>query len=356
MITLNSIYFHCMLPVVAIPIGRESAQVVLTLDRGTAKETVIYAEDLWAVEGQIKLYNLSDLLEPYLRRLLIATLTITVNERTDDGAFSGTTDEGSTEVVFGTVDIAENGVTADNACESFCREHFLSLLMGEKITAIGRLEYVHYIGIEEGRVEAEYDDGTIETFPAQKVQGNDRYSTLEVSAANYEKVDKQLVRYTVKAGDRSQVFVMDFDEPDCAPILLFRNSFGCQELCYCTGKHEVKPEYERQTAFIGQKRRNYHIREKRQFLADSGVLNTAMANWLDDLFRSQEIFIVNFVARHPIVGREVIITDSKSEMSNEYEHLPRFTFQYEYAQRNHNVLQMERAGRIFDNTFDNTFN
>ena len=35
--------------------------------------------------------------------------------------------------------------------------------------------------------------------------------------------------------------------------------------------------------------------------------------------------------------------------------VPRFTFSYQYAQRNHNVFDTLRSGRIFDNTFDNTF-
>ena len=52
----------------------------------------------------------------------------------------------------------------------------------------------------------------------------------------------------------------------------------------------------------------------------------------------------------------MIITDSKAEYTNDDAALPRFTFTYQYAQRLHNVLQLQREGRIFDNTFDNTFN
>ena len=46
----------------------------------------------------------------------------------------------------------------------------------------------------------------------------------------------------------------------------------------------------------------------------------------------------------------------KSDRTNDDDHLPRFTFSYQYSQRIHNVLQMNRVGRIFDNTFDHTFN
>ena len=55
-------------------------------------------------------------------------------------------------------------------------------------------------------------------------------------------------------------------------------------------------------------------------------------------------------------GKEVVITDSKSDRSNDDAELPRITFTYQYAQRNHNVLQLYREGRIFDNTFDDTCN
>ena len=81
-----------------------------------------------------------------------------------------------------------------------------------------------------------------------------------------------------------------------------------------------------------------------------------MANWLDDLFRSKCVRVANLYDGTVVPGKEVLITDSKSSYSNDDAELPRFTFTYQYAQRNHNVVQLERAGRIFDNTFDNTFN
>ena len=55
-------------------------------------------------------------------------------------------------------------------------------------------------------------------------------------------------------------------------------------------------------------------------------------------------------------GREVVVSDSKSEITNEDDNMPAFEFTYTYAQRIHNVMEPTRAGRIFDNTFDHTFN
>jgi hypothetical protein len=180
-----------------------------------------------------------------------------------------------------------------------------------------------------------------------------------VSPDNFVTSGKELVAYTVIAGSRRQRFEMDFSEPDCAPILEFYNSFGVWEYMYCTGKHQVGSDFKRSQARVGGKLRNYKIEETRTFKADTGFLNTAMANWAEDLFRSDEVYVVNVVngsVQDANGGKEVVLSDSKSDRTNEDDHMPRFTFSYQYAQRIQNVLQMDRVGRIFDNTFDHTFN
>ena len=165
--------------------------------------------------------------------------------------------------------------------------------------------------------------------------------------------------YTVEAGSRSQRFEIDFSCPDCAPILEFYNSFGVWELLYCTGTHKVSPQYKRSSTRIKGLLCNYHIEETRNFMADTGILTTAMANWAEDLFRSDEVYVVNVIDGQITStdgGKLVAITDSKSEITNDIDFMPRFTFTYQYAQRMQNVLQLNRVGRIFDNTFDDTFN
>ena len=118
----------------------------------------------------------------------------------------------------------------------------------------------------------------------------------------------------------------------------------------------MAPTYKRSAAYIGRIQKNYKIDETRAYKANTGPLNLAMANWWDEVFRSDSVRVVNFYDGHPNVGKDLLITDSKSEYSNDDAEIPRFTFTYQYAQRNHNVVQLLRAGRIFDNTFDNTFN
>lgn len=345
---LSGNYLSANVPDVSFTATSGVADVVMTLG---GEE--IYSETLYSdISGSITLWDLGQLLTDYLRSQLVATLKVSI---TENGA-TGTVGHAdlTAEIIYCVADLSDNGECA--TADQFLTSRFLTLLSGPKLTALNRLEYLHYIGTDTASVLARYDDGSTRTFTPPKTQGNARYSTIDVSPSQFAAEGKTLVAFTVDAGARSQTFHLDPQNPDCAPVLLFVNSFGVEELVYCTGLHQVDPSYKRNSTYIKGRMRNYSIEETRTFKADTGVLNVAMAQWLDDLFRSLQVRLVKFVNGEPNVGREVVITDSKSVVTNADDDLPRFTFSYRYAQRNQVVMDLSRAGRIFDNTFDNTFN
>lgn len=333
----GSIFFTSGMPNVTIPgTNGTPKQVTIVCDNKQ-----LLNESLWPTEGAITLTSLGEMLEPYAKKQLVCSVTITAGE-----------DSSTCTILYAMVDV---GISASE----FYTGHFLSTLMGTKITAKGRLEYLWYYGNGSASITAEYADGSTQSFNAVVCGGTSVYTQLDVSPDNFVVSNKQLVAYTVTAGNRSQRFEMDMSEPDCAPILEFYNSFGVWELFYCTGTHKVNPKYERSSARFGGMMRNYKVKESREFQADTGIMNTAMANWADDLFRSEEVYVINVINGEMTSqdgGREVFITDSKSENRNDNDFMPRFTFSYQYSQRIHNVLQVDRVGRIFDNTFDHTFN
>lgn len=345
--SLSGTYFSATVPDVEFTVSGNGAGVIIDVD---GQE--IFNEKLFPVDGKIRLRDLSNLLTPYARQSLVVNMTIRIVE--DSGTDDGEKVTMSAKVIYCTADFGMNNDTVN--VSQFCETHFLSILLGQKTTAAGRLEFLHYLGTDTATVTANYSDGTTETFTPPKVQGNDKYTTIDVSPRRFIKEGVLLTDFTVEAGERLQEFVMDMANPDCAPVLIFENSFGCDELIYCTGTHKVAPTYDRSSTYIDGLMRNYDIKETRTFKADTGILNTAMANWFDDLFRSDNVRIVNFHDGEPSIGKEITITESKSEYSNDDDEMPRFTFSYRYAQRNQNVIDIGRAGRIFDNTFDNTFN
>lgn len=345
--SFTSRYFTSDLPDVTVTMRSGAVKVEMTVRYGNDGD-IYFHETLWPVNNLVTLTELGMLLEPFARQHLELPLTVTARQL-DDNDGQVYTQTVNPYVYFSLADV---GVSAAD----FYASSFLTLLQGPKTTAIGRLEYLHYYGSGAASCTATYTDGTTASFTPQAVAGNSVYTTIDVSPYHFTASGKTLASFVVSAGQRRQQFVIDFRNPDCAPILIFDNSFGVQELIYCTGTHKVDPSYERKQTRIGRMLRNYLLRETRTFQASTGALSTAMANWADDLFRSQEVRVVNIVNGFASIGKEVVITDSKSEHSNDDDSLPSFTFSYQYAQRIHNVLQPERAGRIFDNTFDETFN
>lgn len=334
--TLPQMVFSSQFPDVLIP-HSGAGGLLVSVDIGG--ETVIQ-DTLVAVGSGIVLEDMRSLVEPYARQHLTVLVTITA------GSY-----EATVRVLYSAADMGDD-VTA----QAFYEGYFLTTLQGAKMTALGRLEFLNYFGTGTASVMAYYDDGTSHEFAAVATGGNLDYTQIDVSPSQYDAEGKTLCRYLVECGTRQQEFIVEPEVLDCAPILLFVNSFGVEELLYCTGLHQVTPEYKRSQTRIGRFKRTYKLEEMRHFKADSGPLTKVMADWVDELLRSDEIRVCNYYNGQVRPGKEVVITDSKSDRSNDDAELPRITFTYEYAQRNHNVLQLYREGRIFDNTFDNTFN
>lgn len=337
-----------------IVFGTNAEKGTLRLDivHGAEREKVLEETMFASADGSVSVCDLSSLVEPYARQHLQVTLECSF---TDD---AGTASTDPVTVLFGMADV---GLEPSDA-GWFVENHFLTILDGEKLTALGREERLYAYGADSVTVTADVlmANGQFNTLsagltPFEQVSGTDIYS-YDVSAENVSSliglVGGQLLGYWVEAGSRRQRFRCIEDRVPPAPSLFFVNSFGCYELLHCVGTHKKDSKYDRKATRIFGRLRNYRITEDRQFSANTGWLNVSMADWADDLFRSEKVML--WVNGAP--GREVVISDSKSEINNEDDYMPAFEFTYTYAQRIHNVMEPKRAGRIFDNTFDHTFN
>ena len=341
----NGTYFSSAIPNLSIAITGDYAHITLTSNSDTVLSETYYADNT----GTITLRDLSSLLASYAMQSGSISVNIKIDEyATTDGvtAIANTTSIDCT-VIYANADVQISAT-------SFLTSHFLTILTGDKITAVDRKEYLYTYGDSEGSVTARYygKEGVTEEVISVKGTGSNNIYVFDVSPSQFERSSKTLIGYDVTVGTRSQSFKIDQVPHDCAPVLLFTNSFGCQELLYCTGTHQVAPEYNRSATYRDGQYVNFKIDEIARFKANTGILNVPMANWADDLFRSHEIYL--FVDNQP--DKRITITESKSERSNDDDAMPSFTFSYRYAQRMQNVLQLSHPGRIFDNTFDRTFN
>lgn len=345
--TLSGVYFSSNVP--DVKMSTDGVRVLVTIKVDSVE---IYCEHLYPVGGVVTLAELSNLFAPYARQKLLIDVGITMQDlNSNDSVLAAASAE--CQVAYCTAEIISGNeyITA----ETFFKERFLTLLQGSKFTGPGRLESLHYIGDDSAKCVAYYSDGSTLEFPfLRTLSTNGRFRSLDCSVNNFENGLKLPIYYDIIAGDREfRFYVEPVGNP--SPALLFVNSFGVEELLYCRGVHKVSPSYQRDSTYIEGKLKNYNIVETRKFEADTGYLSTEMAAWADDLFRSDEVRLVTFHNGKPVVGKEVVITDSKSEVTNKDDDMAKFTFTYQYAQRNHNIVEYAKEGRIFDHTFDNTF-
>ena len=347
--SFNAKEFSCSVPDVVLTTSAEHVDVLITATKGTEVDTVFNERLFPDATGTIEIIEVDRLIESYAEQWLVFTLKVQVTE-----AASTEHSDLETQVVSCKANIL-NTTAAD-----FCNTRFLTLLEGIRPTSKGWLEFLTYIGTEQASCTAYYDDDTTGQFNVQRTTVNNDYSMIDVSPDNFLQDGKQLLRYVISAGQRTQEYeVLQDSDPDVAPILLFFNSFGVQELAYCMGEHQMVSSYDRKQARIGRKKQNYSIEEKSTFKADTGYLTYPMASWWREVLRSKDVQVMQLAEDGTIdqnSGLPVVINTEKVELSNEAAHMPRFTFEYEYADRNHNIVMEWREGRIFDNTFDYTFN
>ena len=338
---VNDYMFSSALEDFSFSTSEEAATFVLAAADGTELLRETYVPD---AQGIIRIYDLPELVESRLTANLIEQFTYTIADGTDTRTRSFTVQFCAAAVSIPATEWRDN--------------YFLTTLQGAKNTAPGRREFLHLVVTEETEVTvtAVFMSPMGETEEVvctmDSVTETGRVMSIDVSPDTFTHTQGwDLVAYTVEAGGRTQQFLVS-EVLDSAPNLVFTNSFGCQETIYCTGTHALKPKYERSASVIGGKYRNYHIEETREFDARTGPLSFEMARWAEDLFRSKEVYLLEQNTQ----GREVSVTEAKAERDNNFDTIPDFPFTYRYAQRNHNVIDLPRAGRIFDHTFDNTFN
>lgn len=347
----SALEFSGMLPDVIFGSNADHS-VVSVIITASGETRTVFSETLFPTSGRITLEEIPDMVSPYARQSLTLSLTVRIEEFNAAGQSVATLSTTPSTVICGMADVGE-------PASVFCQSHFLTILNGTKLTSMGLEERLYAYGTAQVTVTGTYcqTDGSLDERSATLTAAA---TTSGVSAFFVSPSDMDillggtgtLVGYSVEAGGRRQRFEVRELLTEPSPSLAFINSFGVTEFIHCVGTHQKDAKFTRSTGRFHGKRRNYRIEEDRQFKASTGWLNEAMADWADDLFRSLEVYL--WV--DGTTGREVVLSDSQSVVSSDDDDMPSYEFTYGYSQRNHNVMQRSHAGRIFDNTFDHTFN
>lgn len=251
-------------------------------------------------------------------------------------------------------------VIVTETAEQFLPSFFLSPT-NKKRTAPDRYETLAFYPQEACRVYAlasYYDNGHIAVREIQLIGAEDvtpgSVNRIDVSARKF--VDESrgtLVSFVVRAGERSFYYTVDNTLPSADPSILFRNCFNCWDTLFFTGTKENSLEVKRSFAYVDGRYRMYDTVDTESFKANSGVLDEYMIVLAKDLARARNIFLMDKLGN---ATYELSITDSEIKYTNDDEALPTMDFTFRLALYITSLLEPNRPPKLFDNTFDYTYN
>lgn len=247
-----------------------------------------------------------------------------------------------------------------SSATDFVNGYFLTALAGrDKITSFDRVEtlYMTTGRTSSGGTSIPVNAECVFVSDSNKIYNSVRslgsvsdygINSIDVSPSRFKQSGYKLLRYTVTAGARKQVYRLDHDEQDSICIK-FRNSFGCIETFYFSGIEKIEPELTRSAAYFNGTYRTYHIEELRKHTLSTGYIPESMYALVDDVARSQEVYLIDGSEEIPIT-----IIDSETQRDTSNDGLFSFTITYILSSRCQNRLKL--LPDIFDDTFDDTYN
>lgn len=322
-----------------------AASVRVAVDAGAERlfEATLYAD----ASGEAALLDLAMLLEDWLAE----------GRATDVGfALDGT--------LAATVAVVSSRNASCGEAADFCNGSFLSLLDGEKPTWEGATEYcaAWFEGDDAALVAAAPSLHSLWGNPltgqvlaqdevfASATSADNKVWTLEMRPASFPPpaAGFSLLSFTARLGGRKQTYVLQ-PATDAAPLSLrFTNNFGVPETFHFFGTAEKELKPTRSTASFYGKTRNYKVEAVPTWKCHTGALPESVQPLFADLCAARRVWRED-------TAREVTITDSELKLSNDRYEVQAGTVTFRETDRTAMHGKRNVPQKVFDDTFDNTF-
>ena len=280
------------------------------------------------VTGTVRIYHLARLLRPLIDGVT-AVFTFTA---------------GSTSK---TVHVLQSGVTVSESAATFLPSFFLSAVMTERDTSLERKELLTLLPIEQSlptvQAVCSYWDGDA------VVTANKPVTTTGMTANT---PFGTLVAYSIVAGERTMRFRVT-SLPTAEYAMLFRNTFGAWEPIYFAGMTEDSPEYTRETSMVNGALKLYNLEETASFKSWTGPLRPSGVALARDLARC--ITTVCLLERG-MAADVVVISNVEVKHTSADNEIADFTFTWRRSAMWSVMLKTVRPPKLFDETFDETYN
>lgn len=241
------------------------------------------------------------------------------------------------------------------AATDFINNHFLSPCFHARQTAPYCREMVNILALEEVAVTATaayYKDEVLstETIALQSVSG---FATIDVSPSLFIAPQKgKLVSYTITAGERNQTYTMQSHNPDAVGVA-YRNAFNVYDTFYFNGMLASEWEHTRSTAIVGGRLSVYDIKAIQLFKANTGPIPYGCEVLPYELCRSREVALLDADGR---ITDDIIITDADIKADNAPDTINDFIITYRIADQIGYKVNTPKSVKLFDDTFDGSFN
>lgn len=332
----NGKYFSTELEILDIT----GATDVVVISFRSADKTLYRAELTPDSEGRITIYDLRSLFEAEIKDIF-GLFYLDINDE-ENCSFS---------VFKSRVRVSESALT-------FLPSFFLSTVAGKKTTST-RYETLSFYTDESCAVFAVasyFCDGEFISKNYDILSDVVPGSIATVNVSPHKFVDEslgQLVNFVVRAGNRAFSFELDETMPAAEHAVLFKNAFECWETMYLTGTTETSYDIKRYLANIDGRYRAYDMDDTEFFKTDSGVLPDAMLAIGKDLARSRNVWLMDKLGNP---DDEIVLTDCSIKYTNDDDALPSFEYTYRRSSLVSAFCRTVRPPKLFDSTFDQTFN
>lgn len=340
----RSFMFANEVPDIKIITDKDIVRLVIQLDDNGGE--TIYDETLTPHEGEITVTDIDGMILPYLRKSLFRKFWILA---TVEGASAG--------AYLGALYLAE-GVTLMTDSTSFVENRFLSVLDGLRRTSIGRKEVLHVFTTEDttATIRDYYTDGTcadriVDLVVVMDTGDSKHHGYSMVDASSVPADGKELMRYVVTVGNRTQEYIIDGEHEEPTGVMMFINSFGVPEYLYVNANVKGMPEYERSAATINGVYRNYKVKETRYWEANTGLLTEEEEEWMLEMLRSQEVYIY----QHGDEWKEITIVESEAKNTSDPSAMSSYKFKFRLAQRRQTIASFRNYPTIFTGEYNRIF-
>ena len=258
-----------------------------------------------------------------------------------------------------TVHVVQSQVDVSETAADFLPSFFLSAVMSERDTAVGRKELLTMLPIEATlptvQAVCSFWDGSAvvtDTKTLSPVLVTGVVTEIDVSPDQFVGTTVgELVGYTITAGERRMAYRVR-QLPTAEVAMLMRNAFGAWEAVYFAGMTEQSPDYTRETALVNGRLRLYNLEETDTRKCWTGPLRPSGVSLTRDLARSRDVVLLE----RGVASDEVVVTAVDVKHTSADNDIADMTVTWRRSSLLSARLVPVRTPKLFDETFDETYN